>query len=354
MSKATELLINLAYQRVKTRFDEKNQQNNITLASIYPEDPRLIGRILRNERIPKKNSNLLTNHSANAIAESLDFKDDKEVYWGSDAEIDHYLLPLFLAACLDVLEDEKKGRVYFLLRQLLFDFVPYAKWFSLHEICTAHYDRMKKKTGYPSDELFHICNIDSVEELNLEISLSAERGIIRLSQLPSTNGEKVMLDVFKNTFCDFSSKSEDKSKTRNKKGKEVRKRYHGMNLGFRGLDNRWQIFIEHEFSNLLEQFLPSDSIGLRVRNIVLNDISLSVKSELELTWLSPDFSSRLLTKGSQNKYDVISALVSGAFDYIDVLEKYQQDREGDDYIDEMITKNKALLKSITPIIFLMQ
>lgn len=101
-NKSCSLIYELTSQRIREKYDiwaKKNTEFN-TQSRFYPEDSKLIGKVMNNKRTDN-NKYLITPAIQNAIMENLGFEDVNTLYWG---DVESYFQRLFTILLLEAQE----------------------------------------------------------------------------------------------------------------------------------------------------------------------------------------------------------------------------------------------------------
>lgn len=240
----TRSIVENFYKAIAKRVSEKVKRSGLSLSSIYPNDPKLVSHI-QNCKRTKNNPYLLTNAvietwdsdgSPYGLLHKLPFSSTKEILWGTEDEIESYQQPLFVALIEILLGDKSDIDI----NELLYDYIPYAKWATYWEILY----ESETPNQYPAI-LWGIYEDDVCGNLDC----SRESAILFL-------WDKCGRD-FKIEFTNFINEIDS----------------------FKKIDCKFKNdFIEKRFMPLLKKYKPgSESLGLRVRNLILSDLSIVPK-----------------------------------------------------------------------------
>lgn len=240
------------YENCANRIKERKNKLNITSLEIYPCDDKMISKITNNKRT-KNNRFLITdrvleyyskdNKEIYGIVSKLNFNSKSEVLWGNKKEIQEYLYELFFMIFDDLLESSDKNK----LETFFLDYVPYAKYTALYKILFR--DEVAKKElkqfsfllayGLSEDEVIN-------EYLNF---LTDKKEIINYLY------KKYDKDFYK-IFLSFVNQVQS----------------------FHKIDKIFSDFIEEKFIQMLKTKIDErTSLGIRVYNIILEDISMTEK-----------------------------------------------------------------------------
>lgn len=260
------------YKRIAKRVSDAIEKSGRSHFDIFPSDYKLISPIINNKR-GKNNPYLLTpkvfgNEHEGLL--SLSFHSKKEIIWGSEEEIDSYLYELFVYLITSLLRDENRR-----FNDLLYDYVPYAKYATLFEVLVP----MNPKAARIYPAFFYGVREDDVFN-NLE---KAEEKAVKFLY------QNCYFD-FRRVFLDYTCKADN----------------------CREIVNTFKVeFINKRFIPMLEMHRPDEhSLGLRVRNLILAD--LSTVPEL----IEPN--SKLINREAQKK------LINASSTYIVRLEEVQR------------------------------
>ncbi len=230
------------YSRASERIKVRVTNSNLKHAEIYKPDHKQISRIINNVR--NKNNRFLicdsvikNSYEDEETGDSIDcgllatkelgFKTKKEILWGTDSEIADYIFDLFKALWNEMSNFKIDSESY------LCDYIPYAKYSTYYNIL------FNSSNTYPA--LFYGIKEDTIIE-NLE---------------PSKND--AILFLYQKCEEDFSSFFKD---------------FTEENTSFHKLDKLISDILLPNFIKILESHKPgSDSLGLRVRDLINADLS---------------------------------------------------------------------------------
>ena len=261
------------YKKISDRVSEAVKQSGKTYYQIYPDDYKLISPIINNKQT-KNNPYLLTPSIIGDVNIGLlslpSFHDIKEIIWGTDEEIEGYLSELF-SDLMDLLLDEGER----IANEILYDYVPYAKYATYFEIL------------FPVEttavRLFPALYYGVYEDDVIDNLKPAQKQAIRLLY-PKCYYE------FRKMFFNYTREADS--------CREIVKTFR-------------REFISKQFIPMLEKHRPDEhSLGLRVRNLILAD--LSTVPEL----IEPN--SKLINREAQKK------LINASSTYIVRLEEVQR------------------------------
>lgn len=259
--KEYETIAEFFYKKASDRVRQKVKESNLKHIDILYPDHKQISRIINNNR--HRNNPYLINDSALntsyvddetqkyiscGLVPKLDFNSVKEVLWGTDEEINSYIHDLFLLLWEEVCVNNKRidSELY------LCDFVPYAKystyWNILFESSTFNDPRFSFveyegiMLNFPA--LFFGIKEDTVIE-NID---SARANALNYLYYRCKN-------AFLSEFINYANTTFS---------------FHMLN---KSLKNE---LIECKFIPMLEHFKPdASSLGIRVKNLILEDLSYS-------------------------------------------------------------------------------
>lgn len=261
MTDILEFFYIMVSNRVKTRIKETTPHKSYF--EIYSNDPKQISWIVNNKR-GKNNRFLITDavlfneKNEEGIVPSLNFENRQEVLWGTKEERISYLYKLFLLV-IDEIFDENNN--YDIDKELLLcDYVPYAKNRTYWNILFLS-DNKFPAIYYSVFEDEIIGNYD-----NLELE-----AINWLYNKCKKEFEKIFID-FTNTTDSFSK-----------------------------IDKIFKLnFIESMFIPMLIKHYPDDSsLGLRVKNLIVNDLSKCASMIFEQEKYYNEYSKRLIRASSE-------------------------------------------------------
>lgn len=281
--KEYESIAEFFYKKASARVKIKVEESKLKHKEILYPDPKQISRIINNNR--QRNNKFLINDSAletsyvdennksvsTGLIPSLPFNSPKEVLWGTDKEITEYLHDLFTLLWDEVCVRNKLIDSDF----YLCDYVPYAKystyWKILFESDTINDPRFSfveydgKMLHFPAmffgiKEDTVIENIDSARSDALEFFYA-----------------KCKDDLFK-SFIEFAEENDS----------------------FHMLNNRIKSdLIEKRFLPLMEKYKPdASSLGLRVKDLILEDLSYCAALVCNRNIDNPDYRKQLINASS--------------------------------------------------------
>lgn len=288
-----DALAEFFYRKASARVKIKVEKSNLKHKEILYPDPKQISRIINNNR--QRNNKFLINDSAletsyvdennksvsTGLIPSLPFNSPKEVLWGTDKEITEYLHDLFTLLWDEVCVRNKLIDSDF----YLYDYVPYAKystyWKILFESDTINDPRFSfveydgKMLNFPA-RFFGIKEDTVIENIDSARSEALEFLYARCKD-----------DLFK-SFIEFTEENDS----------------------FHMLNNRIKSgLIEKRFLPLMEKYKPdASSLGLRVKDLILEDLS---------------YCAALVCNRSIDNPDYRKQLINASSDYILRLEKIQ-------------------------------
>lgn len=235
-------ILEFFYKRASTRISDRIKEKQIPHSHIYKDDPKQISWIINNNRT--KNNRFLIcdavlgnseNEEINfeyGLIPKLGFQNRKEVLWGSDYEIESYLVDLFRLIWDEVTTDDSEYKIDKEL--LLCDYIPYAKYSTYWNILFV------EKNNYPAI-LYGIYEDIVIKEID-----SSRAGALYYLYNKSK-------DLFKEKFFQFTFST---------------KSFHKINKVFK------EKFIDQQFVPMLNHFIPDESsLGLRVKNLISADLS---------------------------------------------------------------------------------
>lgn len=282
------------YIRAAERIRKKVNQSGLPLAEIHKTDSKQISRIINNKRTP--NNRFLICDSAissttyinekyksesTGLLHTLDFKNKKEIFWGTDEEIKSYIFDLFLLLWEEIYSDTS---IDLDKELILCDYIPYAKYSTYWNILfnpdrndtRFYFDNYEKKIQNFPAQAFGIYEDEVIENI-----YNARQNAILF-----------LYNRCKDDFWDiFNSFAEE-------------------TLSFHIIDRVIKkSFIEKRFIPLLIGYIPDEkSLGLRVRNLIQEDLS---------------YCAALYYKKNINNTNYHKELINASSAYIVRLEKIQ-------------------------------
>ena len=309
-SRASEVIYAQAAQRIDEEIAAKNKPNKF----FYAADEPLVGRIRKNERVPKKNPYLISPGAVESLIFNLGYEDDggeHRLFWGGDEGIHTYNAELFFALCGDILYGDPT-EVQNELRTLLMEYIPYGKWYAYFRNCLESYGSGKKWSI--NGGLCIQSGIDG-EILIRNLAIAEKKAITRLytrramglGEFTDKTGGEHFYDALKAFTYETYGPA------------HINKKNRGKNKGFKQLPKRLAEFAENEFLRVLWKMRIGDKqLGERAYELIVADVA-----ELWNTinaWL-PKHSDR------EHETAIMRARISTTRKYIDALAKNQMDLE---------------------------
>lgn len=289
---------NVIYDLASRRVSRQKELSKKSAHYIHGNDPKIISAIIHNNR-GKNNRYLIPKAVADSLVLAQVFKEDKEVYWGTDDEIRRYIPLLFTTLLLEI-HESGSVEVRKELDRALIDYAPYAKW-------SAYYDICNDSTTNPALFVYGFNRDDIVESAaNARKAATVKLYKHFLEDCNSTVGEK-----FLELFLDFTSEQNS----------------HGDNKGFKFLDKRISKFVENKLIPLFQDASIDWSFGKRIEALIKEDVS-------QLDWIlsaelaSPEATMQFLTPNECCALDTARSLVAASEKYIADLEEIYTDFEG--------------------------
>lgn len=226
------------------------------------------------------------------MKESLKFDSTSEIMWGKHEgfEYSEFYYGLFCA----LIDDLKKTDYFSSIQDCLKDYIPYSKFLAYSEVTN---------TSIPFEYLFGY----SKDELEFHLRDEGTVAVFRLFDF---------LDYkFREIFQGFIASP-------------IKIKDH-QDWVFKYIEKYLEEFVMKYFIPLIEENAPdATSLGLRVYNIVKDDVSQTDFVESALMSRSSESYGHWLTAGEKNDTDVASELISASEDYIDKLEQLETDIYG--------------------------
>ena len=212
-------------------------------------DYSLITNIAGGRAYPKKNPNLIPDLYIEHLSEKLGFSSGKELLWGNCEEDSTFQKKLFEQLFLDVLwgEEEMMKDAY---NRVLFDYVPYAEYHSYWQMFVVGEIEMPKIPAY----YYQLREDDIFEHYAIK-----QRNAIKYIWYKF---EDTLLSLI-NSFLDHCFKIESQSNGNDREEKPL--------YTLKKLDKKLNILIDDLKKFFLENEPKEDSLGLRVRGIILSD-----------------------------------------------------------------------------------
>lgn len=277
-----DLVLDFFYERASKRVKDKVVQSKLTAKQIYKPDHKQISRIINNKR-NRNNRFLITDaviqnsvvnpetgkYESYGLIEKLEFKNEKEILWGTDTEINNYIFDLF-KLLFTIVSDANAP--YNINRDLfLCDYIPYAEYSTYWNIIFSPQNKYPA-IAYGIYEDSIISGIDSARD-------------------------NALLFLYKKCKKEFHS-SFDKFATETKS-------FHKIDKIFK------ENFIEKIFIPMLNKYTPdSSSLGIRVRDLILSDLSHCAS---------------IVYRDFQAEHTYKTNLINASSNYILALEKIQSE-----------------------------
>lgn len=294
MNKEYQTIAEFFYQKASDRVKKRVTESKLTYAEILPPDPKQISRIVNNK--PVRNNPYLINNSAlqttyvgDGIGEmipcglipSLNFNSEKDVLWGTDEEITNYISELFYLLWNEVClkSTQFDSELY------LCDYIPYAKY--------STYWKIFFDNDTINDPRFSFAEYNG-KMLNFPAMFFGIREDTVIKNIDSARNEALIFlynkckKTFLSEFITFANATTS---------------FHMLNKTIKN------VLVEKTFLPMLEKYRPnSSSLGLRVRNLIYDDLS---------------YNACLVSNRQIENAEYIRHLVKASQDYILQLEEIQ-------------------------------
>lgn len=231
---------NCAY-RIRRKMEEMNRarsengQKPLKAKDFLPSDRAMFSRII-NKRITSRNAYLIQYATLCELYETMNFKNNQEIIWGSEEEIESYLPVLFQFILFDLLEPTSS--MHDEIHKLLCSYIPYARYSAYRQIFFDHCVNTKS-TSF--DSLYHFDEY-SLGECIESITSDAIQYIYDLCH-------KELLK----SFLEFTKENDS----------------------FSYWDSKMMKWINNELRSILSPYTPKkDSIGLRIMELIISDAKL--------------------------------------------------------------------------------
>lgn len=282
MNKPYESIAEFFYKRASKRIRERINKYNLKHIEICP-DHKQISRIINNKRT--KNNPYLINdavlqssykndetgkHVTCGLISKLKFKSAKEVLWGTKTEIACYMHELFILLWDEIcVQDNLIDTDFYLC-----DYIPYAKYSTYWKILFES-DRNDSRFSFEkyNDKM-----------LNFPAIFFGIKEDDVIENIDSTRKEafeflyKRCKDSFYSVFTDFANKNES---------------FHMLNKIIK------TELVEKRFIPLIEKYKPdASSLGLRVKNLIYEDLSYSASLIFHRNIDNPKFRQELIDASS--------------------------------------------------------
>ncbi|MBR4948752.1 MAG: hypothetical protein IKZ29_09340 [Clostridiales bacterium] len=283
--KEYEKIAGLFYEKAAERVKQKVTESGLKHTEIYPPDHKQISRIINNNR-QKNNPYLISNavlksfyideggdHIPCGLVEKLDFESVKEVLWGSDKEIESYIHELFNLLWEEVCVQEHQidAELY------LSDYIPYAKY-------STYWDLLFNNN---TSGILHVSPADD-EAKKVVLTAISTFGIYEdtVIELIDPARKEALLFLYSKCHEDFLSKFLEFANNTDS--------YHSLNKTIKN------VLVNGIFIPLLEKHKPdASSLGLRVRNLIKEDLSYSAALIFNTQIDNPKYRHQLIRASSE-------------------------------------------------------
>ena len=304
------------YALAVKRITERKDALQIPYIAIDEENPKLLSHIFNNRRTAN-NPYLITPAAGKKLTEALGFGNTRELYWGSDQEIEGYAEELFSHIVLDVF-NENHEELRNTLHEVLIDFIPYAKWSPYLSASEEADTSAASETWYFAD--FNLNKPDIVNNVKIARAAAISRFYRQQHKLGGT---------FLSRFIEFTEEVYELD-YRARKLKSSPGNI-GNNRGFKKLPDRIEQFAREQVQQIFSKKLPlKNSLGKRVYMLMAED--LVTISNASIYWSTLDGLEELLPGGDEDdgeaRYHLLNRLLRANNEYIERLEKIQQDADG--------------------------
>lgn len=285
-------ILNFIYEMTSSRIKIKVEKSKLKHSEIYKHDPKLISRIINNKRT--RNNPYLLNNSViessyvddesnknipTGLLNTLDFSSKKDLLWGTDTEIENYLEEFFFILCDNEFANTQLG-----FEKYLCDYIPYA-------FCHTYWDILFHSDT--TDPKFS-CVEYKGKMLNYPaFAFGVSEDAVRENIVPSKEEAIYFLydkckDDFRSDFNKFTNETEDYSK----------------------LGNKIRNYIVDFFIPMLERYKPNESsLGLRVRNLIIEDLSYVACIYFKKNICNEDYHRALIIASSQYTKEITSTQI---------------------------------------------
>lgn len=230
-----------------TKFDRQFRYNKF--------DYSLINNIARGKAYPKKNPNLIPDIYIEYLSEKLGFSSGEELLWGNLEKDNDLKINIFKNLFFDILlgKDEYMKEVF---NSQLLDYVPYAEYYTYWQMFeTGEIDMPKfPNSNYPIVGYFYQIKPDTVFDQYAIQQINAINYIW-------CKFENMLIEII-NDFLENEFKIESQN-VNNNSSKVL--------YTLKKLDNKLKILAQRIQSFFQKNELNEDSLGLRVRSIILSD-----------------------------------------------------------------------------------
>ncbi|UDM80949.1 hypothetical protein [Vagococcus fluvialis] len=219
-------------------------------------DYSLITNIAGGRAYPKKNPNLVPDLYIEHLSEKLGFTSEKELLWGNFKNENTFQERLFENLMLDVLWGEEEI-IKEIFNRVLFDYIPYAEYHSYWQmfvVSEIDMPKMPDKT-YKIPAYYYQLKEDDIFE---HYETKQRNGITYIWN----KFESSLLSLI-NNFLDHSFNIEIQSNGNNKEEKSL--------YTLKKLDKKLDRLVNELKMFFIENEPNEDSLGLRVRGIILSD-----------------------------------------------------------------------------------
>lgn len=231
-------------------------------------DYSLITNIAGGRAYPKKNPNLVPDLYIEHLSEKLGFSSGKELLWGNFKKKNTFQERLFEKLMLDVLWG-KEGIIKDIFNRILFDYIPYAEYHSYWQMFVVgeiDMPKMPDKTYKIPAYYYQLREDDIFEQYEIK-----QRNAIRYIWYKFEDSLLIVI----NNFLDNSFNIESQNNGNNKEEK--------MLYTLKKLDKKLDKLVNELKIFFIDNEPNEDSLGLRVRSIILSDykkIGLLISEEM--------------------------------------------------------------------------
>lgn len=253
--------LNLIYEKCAERIKQRKNTLKITASKIYPNDPKLVSKIINNTKtknnrflIPDSVLQCWYDNECFGLISKLNFNSKQDVLWGNKKEIQEYLYELFLMIFDDLQECYDEN----ILNDFYLDYIPYAKYTALIKLLLGNEIPKEQKRKRVTET-----NIEAKPfSFILAYGVWEDEVIENYGKFINSKQEIIdylFLICYKN-FQDIFLKFVDNTDS------------------FHKIDKKFSDFVYGSFIPMLEKTTDEKiSLGKRVYNLILNDISMSEK-----------------------------------------------------------------------------
>ncbi len=224
----------LLYKNCASRIAIRQKEKKISNRKLYPQNPKIIGQILKCQTDQRRNRYLLQNAVLHAINKELNFDGYENILWGNAEERTYYIPVIFQHIIYDLLSPSSKYKNS--VDTILCRYVPYARYSAYYHLL---YTPRPALTDYDLSIIYEVDKFDIQNDIDQMIDEAIADLYINCS-----NG-------FQSLFFAFIEENKD---------------------SFKCIDRKLETWVNDKLLVFLQKYIPSEnSLGIRIRNIINSD-----------------------------------------------------------------------------------